>query len=249
MDSQEARIYTAILITSLVLGSILIYFFISIMKQQKRNLQLQKQNSTAEITAMETERTRIASDIHDEIGPLLVTARRRLTDIEFTGKKELEEREIIEGIIDGLLKKIRDIAFDLMPTALVRKGLLGGIEILISTVEKAYDVKIGLVSHSTVDLPQQQTINIFRIVQEVVFNALKHAKASEIIIMLDQKPNCLELRIADNGTGFDYHQKFKEGKGLGLRSIQNRVTLLGGKMFIKSVNTEGTSYVFEIPTA
>lgn len=244
MDSEEARIYSAVLITCGVLGTVFIYFFVSIVRQQRRNMQLQKQNSHAEINAIEKERSRIAADLHDEIAPYLTAIKLKISDFDM---HDTIGKQIVETRIDEILNRIREISFDLMPTALLRKGLLGGIAELMAHIKRSYSIEIAMVADETLELSEQKAINIFRIVQEVLHNAVKHAKATEILIVIENKPGLLIVKIADNGVGMDYGLVLKETKGFGLRSIQNRAALLGGQVFVQTSPQKGMSYLFEFP--
>ena len=153
----------------------------------------------------------------------------------------------METRIDEILNRIREISFDLMPTALLRKGLLGGIAELMAHIKRSYSIEIAMVADETLELSEQKAINIFRIVQEVLHNAVKHAKATEILIVIENKPGLLIVKIADNGVGMDYGLVLKETKGFGLRSIQNRAALLGGQVFVQTSPQKGMSYLFEFP--
>jgi hypothetical protein len=84
-------------------------------------------------------------------------------------------------------------------------------------------------------------------VQEVIHNAIKHSKADEVSIEMRNKKNMIQLKVSDNGCGFNYKKKLAERKGIGLGSIGNRVMIAGGQMFVDSACQKGTSYIFEIP--
>src|ERR1051325_216225 len=128
MDSQEARIYTVILIISVTLGFIIAYFIVSIIRQQRRNMRLQKANILAEIAAMEKERMRIAADLHDDLGPILSVIQFQVDNVE--GVQGEEKQQLIEASrhVDSLIGRVREIANNLMPSALHRKGLMTAIE-------------------------------------------------------------------------------------------------------------------------
>jgi signal transduction histidine kinase len=242
MDSEEARIYSAILISAAVLACIFIYFFVSIVRQQHRNASLQKANNTAEITAMEKERSRIAADLHDEIAPYLTAIKIKVADSELNDHASGEH---VEQTIDHVLNRIREISFDLMPTVLLRKGLFAGIRELIFHINESYNISIALVADENLKIPEQKAVHIFRVVHEVLHNAIKHSKATEVLIVFEKQEHLFVLKIADNGIGFDYGEKLKENNGFGLRSIQNRIDLVGGTTFVKTGRGKGLSYVFE----
>ncbi len=124
MHTTETKIYTTILIAAGVLGIILVYFVINIIRQQRKNLIFQKGKIQAEITTLENERRRIASDLHDDLGPLLSAVKLQINSVEVPDE---EDRELIERsgmYIDNILSRIREISNNLMPQALSRKGLI-----------------------------------------------------------------------------------------------------------------------------
>ncbi|MFL5788644.1 MAG: sensor histidine kinase, partial [Flavisolibacter sp.] len=96
-------------------------------------------------------------------------------------------------------------------------------------------------------LNEQQAINLYRIIQEIIHNTIKHARASEIIIELRKDKDAIVLATKDNGIGFNYDSKSKETSGQGLRNLLSRTEIIGGKMFFESGKGRGTTYIFEIP--
>ena len=108
MDPQAQTIYTAILIASVIIGVILIFFFISIFRQQKRNQLLSRENMLMEITAMEKERARIASDLHDDMGPILSVIK---FNIDQSPNPDHELLVNASRHVDDLLKKMKEISF------------------------------------------------------------------------------------------------------------------------------------------
>src|ERR1700741_424105 len=99
MDATETKVYMAVLIAALVLAAILIYFIATVIRQQKRNLILHKQKIQAEITTLENERRRIASDLHDDLGPLLSAVRLQVNCLNI---QDTEDREIAERSVEQI---------------------------------------------------------------------------------------------------------------------------------------------------
>lgn len=248
MDAKEGSFYTAVLIVCAVLGIIITYFVISIIRQHRRSLQLHKQSIHMEITTLEKERARMAADLHDEVGPILSAVKLRLNSLDIHNEADAQEVETTNQQIDGLLKRMREISFDLMPTSLIRKGLPAALNEFIEYCNKSNDLNIRF-QYEDVQLSQQQAINLYRIIQEILHNTIKHARASEIIIELRKEKNTIILATRDNGIGFNYDNKSKEASGQGLRNLLSRAEIIGGKMFFESGKGKGTTYIFEIPIA
>ncbi len=247
MDPQEARIFTAIIIAAVLLGIIILYFAISIVRQHKRNLELQRKQILAEISAMERERARIAHDLHDDVGPLLSVIKFSIDGVACTDPEDTEQLKAATRQIDELMEQMRAIAIDLMPTALLRKGLITAVEEFLSRIERTTDMRICFSHHLFSPIGRDKSINIFRILQEVVHNAVKHSRASELTVRLEERKAFISLLIKDNGKGFDYKVKKEEANGLGLKSIKSRVVLMKGSMRVESKNKIGSAFFFEIP--
>lgn len=252
MDPEETEIYTPILITSFVVGGILVFFIVSLIQQQRRNNRLYKSKIQAEITTLENERTRIASDLHDELGPLLSAIKMKLSSIETQSVDDEKTMNETSEHITDIIQRMREISNDLMPTTLLRKGLTFAIEEFIykfskSGISEQTSLQINFKHRDIPELPKEKTINIYRMVQEIVHNTIKHAQASILSIELKKNANNLILSSEDNGIGFNYQSAIQENTGLGLRSLVSRNDIMGGNFYIDSSPGKGTIYTIEIP--
>ncbi len=247
MDAQESRIYAAIIITALVLGFIIFYFIVSIIRQQRTNMQLHKKNVLAEITQIEKERSRIAADLHDELGPLLSAVKMKINSFELSDKDDKIQIEKTNKHIDDILKRIREISFDLMPNSLLRKGLTSAVKEFVDYLNNNTRMKFIFSFEKNLHVNEQNAVNIYRIIQEVVHNTIKHAQATQLNIELKTVKNNIIVIMTDNGIGFDYAKESKENIGFGLRSLLSRTEIMSGQMFLDSEKEKGTTYTFEIP--
>jgi signal transduction histidine kinase len=246
MHEEERSLYTAVLIVSGIVGIIIIYFIVSIIRQHRRSLALYKQSIFTEINTLEKERTRMAADLHDEVGPVLSAIKLRLSSLDLHDPEDEAELSKTNAQIDKLLKRMREISFDLMPNSLLRKGLASAIGEFIEYCSKSSPLEIHF-QHEPITLTQQQSINLYRIIQEIIHNTIRHANASALQIELKKEREKIVLKASDNGTGFNYETKSKESSGLGLRNLLSRTEIIGGQMFFESKKNRGTSYTFEIP--
>lgn len=243
MDAQETRIFTAVLITAVVFGGIVLFFIISVIRQQRRNLDLHKQNILAEITATERDRARIARDLHDELGPILSSVKLRINIFEFTDADDKVQIEKINDGIDTAVTRIREISHDLMPLDLLRTGLVGAIKEYVNGISNDI-LNITFRCSGDIELSEQASVNIYRIIQEIIHNTIKHAQATHLSIAFIKEKGRLIITVKDNGIGFE--QKEIQG-GLGLKSLHSRAKLLNGKIFLESKKGTGTEFIFEIP--
>lgn len=247
MDAHQTTIYNAVLIAGIFIGIIIIYFFISIIGHQRRNQALYKSKILAEITTLEKERQRISADLHDELGPLLASVKFKMSSIDIQNEQDQISLEKADHTLDEVITRIRGIAYDLLPTTLLRKGLIEAMQESVERLNLSANLEIKFAYADIPTLRQDKEVNLFRILQEIIHNTIKHAKATELKIEIrTEGPNIIVL-TKDNGTGFDYASKSNKPTGLGLRNLLSRTEVLGGNMFIESQPGKGTRYSFEIP--
>lgn len=247
MGPTETTIYHAVIFASVVIGILLTYFFVVVIHSQKINVGLRKKNILEEIAGLEKERARIAADFHDELSPVLSTVKIRMNYFQLTNAEDLVERQQANEHIEELIKRMRQISFNLMPNTLLRNGLVKALEEYVEFLNRAHHIEVTFHLTEECMLDESKAVNVYRIVQEVIHNAIKHARASKISIEMRNKKNAIHIRVSDNGCGFNYKMKLAEKTGIGLGSINNRVMITGGKMFIDSGPQKGTTYIFEIP--
>lgn len=245
MDAEEARIYVAIIITVFLLAVIIFYFALTVVRQQRRNLELQKANAFAEITAMEKERARIATDLHDDFGPVLSVIKFRVDNAKPSNPEEQAELATASQQLDGMVRRIREVANNLMPSALIRKGLTGAVKEFTDNVTSGTPLQITFQSDPSLIVDEDKSINVYRIIQELVHNTLKHASATRQEIIFERYKEGLRIICRDNGKGFEF--KPQQSSGIGLRSIQNRTEIMGGTLTVDSKVDKGSAFLFEIP--
>src|SRR5689334_17347045 len=119
MDANEAKAYYAILVGAIVLAIILIYFVVTVVLQQKRNLKLHKERVQAEIMIQENERKRMASDLHDELGPILSSVKLQINSMNTQDMDDLDIIKTSNDHIDSILMRIREVSNNLMPQVLL----------------------------------------------------------------------------------------------------------------------------------
>jgi two-component system, NarL family, sensor kinase len=248
MDPQDEQIYKAIIIGLIVILSVAGYFISSVIKNQKRLLEFQRKNAGAEIASLERDRSRIAVDLHDEMAPMLSAVKMKINSFDLNNAEDEMHLNKTNGTIDNMARRMREISFDLMPQTLLSKGLKSAVNEFCNfiTQKQALIIHVNY-SEENFTLDENQLINCYRILQEIVHNTIKHAKASELIISLKQQKNKFIIRSSDNGMGFNHHQMLLKQGGLGLKSLSNRVHVLQGEMFVESNPGKGTVYTIEIP--
>jgi signal transduction histidine kinase len=248
MYSDETRIYASILISGLLLATIIIFFILSIIKHQKRKIRSSNEMMMAEVAILEKERRRIAFDLHDDLGALLSSIKINLQNLNTIDKEDEKIIYKAELHIDNAMEKIREISRNLMPQILHDKGLLTALEVYSEMLDKKNSVHIQYqCCISELPIEKEKEIHIYRAVQEIMNNALKHAKAGTIDLKIDMKKNNLLICIQDDGIGFDQALVVKNNKGLGLHNVLCRVDLLRGTVYLTTSPGTGTHYLIEIP--
>ncbi|MCL1664868.1 histidine kinase [Elizabethkingia ursingii] len=251
--------YTIFIVIFIVLILLLLYAYKQRAKSMKQRDELhalamekEKQNSkistlTALLEGQEQERGRLARDLHDGLGGLLSGTKHQLSYLDPHQSENIEEG-ISKSIkqIDGAVEELRRVAHNLMPDLLVKYGLEVAIQEFASRISNsALDIHTEFINYGN-SLSEEKQLIIYRIIQELVNNAIKHAEASEIIIQISQEENVLNLTVEDNGKGFD-HKGLNVKKTAGFHNIESRVQFLKGTMNIISELNIGTSIELQIP--
>ena len=200
------------------------------------------------IAAQEKEKNRFAKDMHDGLGQILLAAKMNLTALDSI-KEKLDdyENDIYDKILSLLTKSVqeaRNISHGLMSRSLREFGLHYALNEMISDLqnqELVIDFKSNI---QDLRLEQNTEVAIYRIIQEIFNNIIKHSKADKVNVSALFEGNNLLLTISDNGKGFDYERIMKEGKGIGIQNIFTRVNYLNGE--IELISSPGTGTIYQI---
>jgi signal transduction histidine kinase len=195
----------------------------------------------------EEERKRIAIELHDGLGVLLSATKMQFTSIKDTSPENLPMIERATQLLEQASGDVRKISHNMMPGLLTKLGLYEAIEDLFENINYKENLKAQcIIPEGMKRLPENREIMLYRIIQEMVNNTLKHASAKSIKLQFLELKEKLELQYSDDGKGFEVDKKL-EAKSLGLKSIQSRVNFLKGTMIIESRPGQGTSYTIQIP--
>lgn len=251
MDNSElikVIFYTFFAFVLMALVLILFFYFSrkKIIKQEieKKNLEInyQKELLHAVIVTQEDERQRIAQDLHDDISSKLNIVSLNSQMLIGTQLSEKEYAEITTNIINltgKALENSRRIAHDLLPPVLEKFGLDAGISELVVEFNSSKSSKVyyeNNVDFSSID--ENKHLHIFRILQELLNNSLKHSQAATISILFNVEEDKVTCRYTDNGVGFEYSNA-DNLRGLGMRNILSRVELIGATIAIQSAPNSG----------
>ncbi len=205
----------------------------------------------AMIEGQEEERKRIATDLHDRLGSMLSTVKllfSSLNDKIDRNQEETQKQQTkVTSLLDEAVLEVRRVSHNLSTGMVNTFGLITALEELCESVDKSGIVRCRLLSYGMEErLPSQIEIGLFRMVQELVNNALKHSKAKQLTIQLNRTDESLNLTVEDDGVGFDVAEKQKSG-GMGLGNLAARAARLGAAYHVDSRPGKGTISIIEIP--
>ena len=224
------------------------------LQQEKVASLLQEQELNgidAMIAGQEKERQRIANDLHDNLGSLLATLKLHFQNLKTKKEKlQAEEESLLvktDALIDEAYQKVRGIAHARNAGVMTSEGLLPAVKNFAAKVSATNQLLIE-VADSGLDQRLENTleITIFRIIQELITNVIKHADASEATIHLNLHENHINIMVEDNGKGFDPDRTF-QNKGMGLPAIEKRISHLKGTLNVDAAQGRGTSVIIDIP--
>lgn len=263
---QKNRIIQFSLIALVVLiiaGSVLVYRNIrnkNIIARQKNELQEHKikqlENekmllaTQSVLKGEEIERRRLARDLHDGLGGLLSGVKIAFSNIK--GNMILTSENVNEfnhalGLLDSSITELRRVARNMLPETLLKLGLRDSISDFCAELNNINPVNIIFQFYGSFErVDPNLEINVFRVAQELVNNAIKHARAKELVVQMLQETGRLCLIVQDDGTGFDIY-KAVSAKGIGLTAIKSRVDSLNGKMEMISSPGKGAEFIIEFP--
>ena len=207
-------------------------------------------------SAREEEGARIAREIHDELGGILTGIKWDLEKIDNTLNSHSDRSHLLEihnrisgmmGLIETTISTVRRIASELRPGVLDDLGLVPAIEWQI----EQFQVRSGLKCHwtnnaSDIELSRERATAVFRILQEILTNVLRHARASNLYVKLGRSDNCFELEVKDDGVGITESQRNNNGS-LGLLGMKERALLVGGEVRITGEEGKGTTVLVRVP--
>ena len=215
---------------------------VKLLKRMQQVISLQSM-----VDGQETERTRIAKDLHDGLGGLFSTVKMYFSTLKHE-QETLQENILFSKsyeLIDTASEEIRRIAHNMMPEVLMKLGLVPALQDMCNNISAGKLIRVKLQSYGIDDRMNASTeIMLYRIIQELLTNIIKHAKATEAIVQFNKDENRLTVTVEDNGLGFNVLEGDNK-KHAGLETIRSRVTYLNGTISIDSQQQVGTTVLME----
>lgn len=257
VDNKRIRNQNLLLIVLgiLVLSVILAYYLIkrNNRRQKTERIKLLQQLKDQElkgiddiVEAQEEERQRIANELHDNLGSRMATLKLLLNDVK---NKPEEERDQefgqLQTLVDETYREVRKIAHENNTGALITSGLIPSMKAVAAQISGKNGLQVKVININVAQRVKNNIeIQVFRILQELLTNTIKHAKATELTIQFSDDENELNVMLEDNGKGFDTKETHY---GFGLTNIERRIENLNGNLVIDSSPGYGTTIIISIP--
>lgn len=245
MDTNETKIFYTLIAGLIILALLMLFFLFTIFAYWKKRSVLQSKNFTHYFNLLETEKQRIAIDLHDDIGASLAAVKLLLEYLEEPDEETAAIVRKSEKIIDELMIKVRRFSYNMMPMLLKNKGLNEALKDLVESMTYPAGIKVTY-NYNAIIYNEEKSIHLYRIVQEAIHNLVKHSKATAFYLEVQRKENKIRLLMQDNGIGFNRKNVDKQ-KGLGLRSISARAELLEAEIYLSTEPGKGVEFLIEIP--
>lgn len=222
-------------------------------ERYKEKMNQQKIIASKIIENQEKEQNRIAKDIHDGIGQMLTGLKFNLESINTKDvEKTTVKVEYLKKLASNIIQGVRTATFNLAPPELGDYGIIPALTKLTQELNKFTNKKIEFYNKTNFDqrLDSLVEINIYRITQEAINNAIKYAQSSHIVVTLSHSKNILSITIDDNGIGFDTSNNknnSKESGGMGMMFMKERISYISGRFFVDSSAESGTRITLNIP--
>nr|WP_299385857.1 sensor histidine kinase [Allomuricauda sp.] len=218
--------------------------------RQQRVENLLKEQELMSIDAMisgqEKERQKVANELHDDLGSLMATIKLHFDNAQVSKKDPALQNA--QNLLEEAYQKIRGMAHSKNSGVMSDQGLLPAVKNMATVISESNTLKVSVEEFGLGDrLENSLELTIFRIIQELVANIIKHAEATKASIQFTQHEDTLNIIVEDNGKGFDISKVEKTNNGMGLTNIEKRVEHLEGGFTVDSVLGKGTSILIDIP--
>jgi two-component system, NarL family, sensor kinase len=251
-DSRSKNSIIALLIALLI--SFLVFFYLykgrrkaqQLLQEQALTLVKQQQDFKSFMDGQESERKRIASDLHDGLAQNLVMLGIKVASVKSETEVEKEKKQEVQNEINQLINETRKIAYNMMPDVLIELGLQKALKSLVNRMNQMNTLSFELkYQEPFLPISSSAEIQLYRIVQEALNNVIKHAKASWCEVNICSTNSGIKLIISDNGRGFD--RKEQKQEGMGLKSLTSRVNSLGGTYKLVTAPGLGCKIIVDLP--
>lgn len=214
-------------------------------RELEDNIKISSMQSMLE--GQEIERERISRDLHDSLGGLLSTIKLQFDSVQskMDDVGDLTEYKSANKMLDTAVEEVRSISQNLQPGALTKLGLIPALKDLFNRFDEEIYPEVDFQYYDMPEnIPTMLALSIYRVIQELLHNTIKHAKASEILIQINTEEDEIVIQFEDDGVGYDSNNLTR--KGMGLENIRSRINYLKGTISTHSAKGEGTNTIIHI---
>jgi two-component system, NarL family, sensor kinase len=202
---------------------------------------------TSKIEIQEQTFNKISQELHDNIGQLLVIAKMQVNILQ-DSCSDNDKTEEVKKTLGIAINDVRNIAKTLSSDSIIRNGFIKTIEEELARINKSGIIKtVFTVQGNVRKMEDPKALILYRIIQEVIQNIIKHSLSTEMNIGVAFREEELEINIKDNGKGFNVEEQLSIGKGMGLKNIVDRTQVIGGYVKFGSKEGEGTKVLMVLP--
>ncbi|HTE01095.1 MAG TPA: sensor histidine kinase [Mucilaginibacter sp.] len=251
MQTSENNLISVLITGTLVIVILLVFLFLFVIIYQRRMIknqvvlrQLQDEKQIDLLNAVfetqESERKRLAEDLHDSVGQVLSAIKLNLHRLDKLNEAESPTALLSDTrkLTDECIQEIRNIIHNVLPPVLTDFGLIDALQALCTKVDKATDIRVTFTKNLNDErFPSEIELTLYRIAQELFGNAVKHSGATAIQLLLTKEGGWLVMSFSDNGIGFNMDNV---KHGFGLKNLQSRAQLINGKIHIYSKPQNGS---------
>ncbi len=233
---NKANLRFIAIIVFVLIVAVLLIFLGKNLKHEKKKKEMQSRFSQELLKNEEAERVRISKDLHDGLGQSLLLIKNKVA---------LSKDNSTGELLDTAISELRSIARSLHPMQLEKLGLSKAAEHLLDQIDRETDIFVSTeIEELKGILKKEQELQLYRILQESINNVLKHSEASALRVLFTRIEKGIELKIEDNGKGFDFSEKLNDFQSLGLKTLKERTASIHGTMRVNSEKGVGTSLSF-----
>ncbi len=254
MEKNEIGIliYAFAIILS-ALGVFLLLFYLLFKRKQKTNkmkiIALNEELMQTQIEIQERTLKNVSQEIHDNIGQVLSLAKLNLnTFTNITDESNKNKLFSTKELVSKAINDLRDLAKSMHGEKIAEIGLQLAVDNELKIIRNTGQFQTELIAEGEhYNLEPHTQMVLFRVVQELLHNAIKHSKAKNITVNFNYSPNIFTLTVKDDGIGFDTEKSEEAKSGIGLSSMKNRASLIGGKYSLYSTINQGTIASISLP--
>lgn len=248
MHEPENALYATLLISFAVFFLLVGTLVLTIIRYHRKTMRIRKDLEVRDMDILEGERKRIMYDLHDALAPTITAIQIRLNLMQPEKEEDQKLTAEIKDILQQSAHLIKEVSANLMPASLKADGLSAALKRLTQKMGVSHKVAIRYMQNRELPrLSEERELHIYRMVEEILNNAGRHAKAKDIVLSMECYEDKLSITVKDDGIGFNPSALPEEKRGWGLRHIISRSDILEGEVFLETGIHKGTNYHINIP--